>query len=60
MYVRVTRLEPKVGQIGPKWKISETFSDQISVENVLNYDLKKSGFLPVHDKMKLYVPKYLE
>ena len=37
----------KVGQIGPKWDKSETFSDQISVhfgvsQNVLKSDLKKS------------------
>ena len=42
------RFGPKVGQIGPKWDKSGTFSDQISVhfgspsQNVLNYDLKKS------------------
>ena len=47
------RFAYKVGQIGPKWDKSGTFSDLISVhfgsssQNVLKSDLKKSRICPI-------------
>ena len=49
----MTRFEPKVGQISPKWDKSGTYSDQISVhfgspsQNVLKSDLNKSRIRPI-------------
>ena len=34
------RFGPKVGQIGPKWDKSGTYSDQAGRLNLLKYDLK--------------------
>ena len=50
----IARFGPKVGQIGPKWEKSGTFSDQISVhfgalrQNVLKSDLKKFRIFLTH------------
>ena len=38
---RDVRFGRKVGQIGPKWDISGTFSDKISAHFVLKSDLEK-------------------
>ena len=49
---KVPRCWLKMGQIGPKWDKSGTFSDQISEhfgatrQNVLKSDLKKSRIYP--------------
>ena len=49
MYVRFGHT---VGQDGPKWEISGTFSDQISVprQNVLKFYLKKFRIYPTWDQ----------
>ena len=49
----LTRFGLKMGQIGPKWDKSGTFSDQIPVhfgsssQSVLKSDLKKSWICPI-------------
>ena len=56
---RDVRFGHKVGQIGPKWDKSWTFSDQILVhfgspsQNVLKSDLKSPGFVTIGGKSDL-------
>ena len=47
---RGVRNRPELGQIGPKWDMSGTFSDQISgslSQNVVRSDLKQSRICPI-------------
>ena len=58
------RFGPLVGQIGPKWKNSETFSEQISMhfgvekQNVKKTDLKKFGFISFRVNLPTYSEVY--